>query len=242
MDPSIERLWRKRADFDARLSASRADSTNADKKHSAPPPSTPNEAAEVLPSLSQPPKHAVELKTSHPLQVEEQRPQSPSSTTSSSRPSSGFTKRMISSISQPAGLPKHSAQGEGAPGPRSPRTSSIAMAAMKYSDSSRDDGSVVSGINLMGHQLDATMRRMNQSSVLQRGRTKGMADIKAENTLMLFQAVACNDSNTVNSMLQKGSGCIGDTDSSGNSMRPPCTHRRQLTPFLTPQPCATSPA
>jgi hypothetical protein len=123
---------------------------------------------------------------------------------------------------------------------------------MKFSDRLPDDGAFVSGINLMGRQLDATVRSLNQSSFLQRSRTRGTADIKRENTLMLIQAVASNDSNTVNSMLQNGLGSIGDTDSSGNSThsppRPPkpkvlhSRHRSRnfITCFL--QLCAMLPA
>ena len=96
------------------------------------------------------------------------------------------------------------------------------MAAFKHTNLPADDD-VVSGISLMGNQLDKTVRRMNQSSVLQRSRTKGVGDIKAENTALLIQAVAKNDSNTVNSMLQQGLGSIDDTDSSGNSNSPPAS-------------------
>ena len=132
LDASMERLWRKRADFDARLSASRADVTNADKKLTTPPPNpAPEVSAEVTPSLPRPPTQlqASELLQQHQEQ-EQQRPRAAVSTgtTAKSRPSSGIStlaKRVVSSASIASPRPRHSVQ-SGAAVPSSP---SIAAAA-----------------------------------------------------------------------------------------------------------------
>ena len=241
----MERLWRKRADFDAKLLASRAASPVAGDKFSVQPPSPAHQASEeVRPSSPLPPVQAAESQTRHSTQQEQQqRPQAHISIASTRLSSSGVlsrAKRLVSSTSRAsAPPPKHSSTiGASAPPLKHSSTigvtpsdarggatvtplAPIAVAAMKFSDRLPDDGAFVSGINLMGRQLDATVRSLNQSSFLQRSRTRGTADIKGENTLMLIQAVASNDSNTVNSMLQNGLGSIGDTDSSGNSTHSP---------------------
>jgi hypothetical protein len=244
MEPSIERLWRKRAEYDARLSKLRSNEGDQQPQPSPPAPAGAAADSEHHPTLPQPPKPPQELQTNLSPQKEEGLPRAPRIETSQGTHSTGssLVNRMASIVSSSSRIapPSTGRQSEQVKSSHAPAqvTSSVAMAAFKHTNLPADDD-VVSGISLMGNQLDKTVRRMNQSSVLQRSRTKGVGDIKAENTALLIQAVAKNDSNTVNSMLQQGLGSIDDTDSSGNSNSPPASPNLSL---IIAQRCATSPA
>lgn len=242
----MERLWRKRAEYDAKLGKS---STRLSNDISSPALVASANDPSLLP---QPPKEAVQIQTEIPLKQEEERWREASPPTAPSRLSSSaasLAKRMVtsatavSSKSRAAPPSRNSArdatQSQDA-APAIHRSSSITTAAFKYSENSRGEDDVVSGISLMGLQMGSTVRRMNQSAVLQRSRTKGMSEVKAENTMLLIQAVARNDSNTVNSMLQQGLGSIDDTDGSGNSNPPSITTASPPTP--PPSPLSQIPA
>jgi hypothetical protein len=215
----MERLWRKRAEYDAKLGKSRA---GLPIEVPSKPAAAPAESPPIPPQL---PKEDAEVQSGLSLRQEEERRRVSSPQSAPSRPSSGsaaLAKRMATAVSSSA---------RAAPSPRVPsqgqdaasgihNSSSITKAAFKYSDNSTSGDGAASGISLMGPQLESTVRRLNQSAVLQRSRAKGMSEIKAENTMLLIQAVARNDSNTVNSMLQQGQGSIDDTDDCGNSAPP----------------------
>ena len=176
----------------------------------------------------------------HPLP----QPRVPTPKASQNRPISGtagLAKRLSSVLSSTQSAESEPAHSGPRDGP------SIAAAAFKYAGSTQPDAASASGISLMGSQLAAAERRINRSSVLNRSRTQGLSNMMAESALLLIQAVARNDSDTVNLMLQQGLGSIDDTDSSGNSTLPPrpqqpCPRTIPNPLPLAPQPCATSPA
>jgi len=248
-ESALDKLWRKRAEYDAR-SATHAG--NQISEIAQPLPLSPAGAASAEaqgnggggPGLNQlpvpkQPKQGPGLQIDLPFQQEQAQPRVPTPKAAQSRPLSGtvgLAKRLSSAVS--------SAAKAAAAGPQD--GPSIAVAAFQYKGSTQRE---VSGISLMGGQLASAERRISRSSVLNRNRTQGMSAVMAENTALLIQAVARNDSDTVNSMLKQGAGSMDDTDSRGNSTPPPpprpfCLPNTvpNTSPPPAPQPCATLPA
>jgi ankyrin repeat protein len=222
-ESALERLWRKRAEYDARKLNSQAAAGEVNAANSFPMPAPLTVTATEKEGQKQLPVPAPAPQTGAPPQPADQ-PQPPQNLSSSS--SVLLAKRVVLLNSSAARHSQRASQNI----VDTSESPSIAAAAFRTPEqraapetrlcnqpdaSACDDGHFVSGISIMGSQSQSTVRRLNQSAMLQRTST-----VRSERTLQLVQAVARNDFNAVNSMLQQGLGSIDDTDSNGNSKMP----------------------